>query len=579
MSSTFEKIYKAKTNNKLKKPPPKKEVKKEEAAREITPEDQVDVYEYIKNIKKELAKTLKDGKEGLVSDLHSQLLSEMHDSLKPAKVDNKQSVLDNPFLKKQKPKTKIEVASAKHDNHDDISEKKKTQMSQYSYNNSFKYMDLSRVDNRESIFKMMNKSVSKSQAKNESFYEIEKDRKMRKDLHLETLRNQKREEENKLLKDRPTLTEVSKKIIKTKYSEERPLYLRTSEIIEQKNQTLINMQKMFLEKEAVEISKNTISQTKNNSLLITKNTNFLNTTQPIHYNISSIQETTYNHKRFEDWRNFALEWNKKKHEKNRKLKEDKDNEIFIDEISRPYRPLINSNSEYLASVINNDMPLVQRLYNRQLFDKKQSKLHKIYREMTPNFKPNLRKNVPGYLKNVESRLMTVNSTPDLSLHVEKKREPKPKFIHKSRSMGNSLNNSQSSLISKKIHKQNSAQSLKSIKIKEVKSWVSQLESINDDAPPEDIKSPFAYSLFKMAGQQDNTNSVFLDQKYKNLLNNLLPQQRSEKKKSYTGVNSERGSRVNLNLSTDDNKIFFENFEESKVLSSSEVRGIEGSFKK
>jgi hypothetical protein len=121
-----------------------------------------------------------------------------------------------------------------------------------------------------------------------------------------------------------------------------------------------------------------------------------------------------------------------------------------------------------------------------------------------------------------------------------------------------------------MNKQSSAQSLKSIKIKEAKSWISQIETINDESHQDDFKSPFSNTLFKFSNQQESSNNILYDNKYKNLLNNLIPQNKSEKKKSLTSLHSDRGSKINLNFSTDENKIFIENFEESKIFSNSKL---------
>ena len=550
-----------------------------------TEEENGDIYSYIKSIKKELTKKLKDGREGVVSNFHKNLLEDMQISLKPLKTEIRNSFLDNPILNKSKPK-RVEKPKLEEKTDRDIEksediierrntrqsnksledmEKKMTKQSIFTQNNSMKLLN---VDNKDSIVKMMNKSVTKGQLKNESYYEFEKERKIKKELILENLRNKKRDEYNKHCKEKPTLTQISKQIIKKKFNGEKPLYLRTNEIIERKIQTIKTMQRFLLDKESQEITKNSM-MTKNNRILNTKNTNQLNnTTQPFQYNnISSISESVYDHKKFEEWRHFAMDWQKRKNEKHQKMKEDKSNEIYIDEISKPYKPLINYNSEYLATVINNDVPIFQRLYNRQLNDKKKKTLNKIYRDTTPNFRPNIMKNVPSYLKNVESRLMTVSSAPDLSLKIERKHnKDREKAIHKSKTMNHSLHSSQSSISAKKsLFKNNSVAGLKKKKITKDKSWVASLQSINlNNNLDNDFGTPLWNSLY-LIKNQESSNNIFYDGKYDNLFQNLVPIAKKDKMRRLS-KNSEHSK--NMNFSSEENKI--DNLEESKILSNSDI---------
>jgi len=400
---------------------------------ELLQEPNYDIYDYIKNVKKELTKSLKEVKEGVIYEPCMNVIQERKDTVNSSASDNKNSVLDDPMFKKKVPPHKSKFIEELRDFPNDYMEKKKTQMSQITeqsrYDNRNTFGKMSRLESKASKnevrdleMKFITKNISKSQSKNDSFYEVKKQWKIKKDLMLDSLRTKKREEELKLLKDRPTITEASRQIIKTRTNEERPLYLRTYEIIDQKNQFIKNMQRFYLEKETYEMTKqNTVLNTKNNNLLITKNTNFLPTNQPLqNYNISSIAETNYNPKKFEEWRNFAIKWDKMRIEKNKKMKEDKENEEFIDDISQPFKPLINSNSEFLASMINNDVPIFDRLNNSSLYSRKRKTVERVYRETTPNFTPNLKKRVPSYLRNVESRLMSVSSAPDLSILKERK---------------------------------------------------------------------------------------------------------------------------------------------------------------
>ena len=235
----------------------------------------------------------RDGKmEGVVTDFHRNLLEEIQKSFKPLHSEKKNSLLDIPYVKKQKPKqTKLdncitsEITENKNskqskiendkslDNckiNDDMRENKLTRISQFSNNKSMKYLVPSNVDKKDNFMKMMNRSVSKDQTKNESFYELEKDRKLKKDLDLESMRNKKREEESLLLKEKPTMNEISRQIIRKKFNEEKPLYLRTSEIIDKKNLTIKTIQRLVQEKEDLEITKSSVLSTKNNNNLSSK---------------------------------------------------------------------------------------------------------------------------------------------------------------------------------------------------------------------------------------------------------------------------------------------------------------------
>lgn len=91
-----------------------------------------------------------------------------------------------------------------------------------------------------------------SRAANKSFYEREVDAHNNLQHRLELIRNKKIADEMKMYKNKPQLSEKTKKIIKQKLANEKPIYQRSEEVLKQKNEKLQMLKSAYKELEEME---------------------------------------------------------------------------------------------------------------------------------------------------------------------------------------------------------------------------------------------------------------------------------------------------------------------------------------
>ena len=186
---------------------------------------------------------------------------------------------------------------------------------------------------------------------------------------LQTQRNQKYKEEISNMKEKPSLTKYTQKIIKKKFSKEKPIYQRYQEVIDAKNKEL-SIKRMIKYEEEQNICKE-----------------FSNMSQCMNYD--------QNH--FESWLKDNSNWVLQKDEKVKRMKKRYDYLEHV-EVNLTFKPQISKKSEKLARVrsVNNVSEMVDRLHNEHI--EKVMRKNEMIEKSIPTFMPSVNNKIPKYIK-------------------------------------------------------------------------------------------------------------------------------------------------------------------------------------
>lgn len=205
---------------------------------------------------------------------------------------------------------------------------------------------------------------------NKTFYDREIDAHNNLQHRLELMRNKKIAEEMNKLNQKPQLSKVTQKIIKEKFSEEKPIYQRVNDVIKQRSEKMEMLKELYKQIEAMEENENM---------------------------------TRYNHSYasrdvIEKFIQDQFFWKKTKEEKLALLRWEFE-QAEEEACKTLYKPEISKNSEILAKNKFNkarDQQVHDRLYNHH--EELMSKKEKMKSRGIPSFTPVISKNVPKFGK-------------------------------------------------------------------------------------------------------------------------------------------------------------------------------------
>jgi hypothetical protein len=205
---------------------------------------------------------------------------------------------------------------------------------------------------------------------NKTFYEREVDAHNNLQHRLELMRNKKIAEEMKKLNQRPKMSQTTKKIIKEKFSEEKPIYQRVDDVIKQRTEKMELLKELYKQIETMEENEN-----------MTRYNNSFASKEVVE---KFIQDQFF--------------WQKTKEEKLAMLRWEFE-QAEEEACKTLYKPEISKNSEILAKNKFNkvkDQQVHDRLYNHH--EELISKKDKMQSRGIPSFTPVITKNVPKFGK-------------------------------------------------------------------------------------------------------------------------------------------------------------------------------------
>jgi hypothetical protein len=205
---------------------------------------------------------------------------------------------------------------------------------------------------------------------NKTFYEREVDAHNNLQHRLELMRNKKIAEEMKKLNQRPKMSQTTKKIIKEKFSEEKPIYQRVDDVIKQRTEKMELLKELYKQIETMEENEN-----------MTRYNNSFASKEVVE---KFIQDQFF--------------WQKTKEEKLAMLRWEFE-QAEEEACKTLYKPEISKNSEILAKNKFNkakDQQVHDRLYNHN--EELISKKEKMQSRGIPSFTPIITKNVPKFGK-------------------------------------------------------------------------------------------------------------------------------------------------------------------------------------
>jgi hypothetical protein len=205
---------------------------------------------------------------------------------------------------------------------------------------------------------------------NKTFYEKEIDAHNNLQHKLELMRNKKIAEEMKKLNQKPQLSKATQKIIKEKFSEEKPIYQRVNDVIKQRSEKMELLRELYKQIEAMEENEN-----------MTRYNNSYASREVIE---KFIQDQFF--------------WQKTKEEKLALIRWEFE-QAEEEACKTLHKPEISKNSEILAKNKFNkarDQQVHDRLYNHH--EELISKKEKMQSRGIPTFTPVISKNVPKFGK-------------------------------------------------------------------------------------------------------------------------------------------------------------------------------------
>jgi hypothetical protein len=186
---------------------------------------------------------------------------------------------------------------------------------------------------------------------NVSFYLKEKERIQRKNFNLEIKRNEKIYLEKELVREKPELSKNTQKIISDRrMNDEKPIYLRTQEVLLKKEIDLQTLKKRYEEQNELE---------NNDSYIMHQNTRAISATM-------KTQSNQNNMDRVLTWVEQQTRWQKNKQEKLIRTKNDI--RKLDSETDNIFKPHINKTSQNLAKMKNQNninISIHDKLYNEK----------------------------------------------------------------------------------------------------------------------------------------------------------------------------------------------------------------------
>jgi len=284
-----------------------------------------------------------------------------------------------------------------------------THISQVNNNIHSKYHDNDEIYENEH---MNSSNEDELKYKDEDTYEKNKRFKFISEKMLQHQRREKDQEEQALLKEKPTISKNTKKIIKEKFSHEKPIYQRVYDVIETKRR---NLAMKRIEKQEEEERINNIQNHVNKPLRKENNHNrsmsnmnksissdygYLQPHQLNQSNLQNQSNQSNNGNRFKEWIKDQKNHGQKKIEEINAMKEYYQ-ELDIQRYEMTFKPKISKNSEKLAKVRSlnksmDGMEVADRLQNE--YFEKITRKRELVNKLKPSFMPKVNNKVPSYIK-------------------------------------------------------------------------------------------------------------------------------------------------------------------------------------
>lgn len=228
-------------------------------------------------------------------------------------------------------------------------------------------------------------SASVDKNKKMTFYQKQIMHNQKKQYDLDMKRKLIRDEENQKFQEKPKLSDKTTQIIHDRFFYERPIYMRTQEVINKKQNNINNLKRYLLD---VEEHQKFLRMQENN-MTINKEKTLNNQNDP------------YSKEKMDQFIFKQTEWKKKIENKKERMK-DEIERIHTEADMMLYKPTINKTSEILVQLKtqgynedylntsqnqphNNNLPTYERLYQQHEFDL--DKRQKLYYENMPDFIP------------------------------------------------------------------------------------------------------------------------------------------------------------------------------------------------
>lgn len=195
-------------------------------------------------------------------------------------------------------------------------------------------------------------------------------------IRLNHIRQENLELEKEKVYEKPKISKTSQKLAKEKLDRSKPLYLRSNDILKERDNKRDKLRRNIEEMKKSELKKqDRASSVKNKS-------------------------KPYDPETFEKWRLDQINWIDKKKENIIKMKKMMQNVNGNESPSN--RPEINKRSEVLANKKYEGSKIEDRV--EYYLDTRHNNMKKIYDEITPNFQPTTNREVPNYLKNINTKI-------------------------------------------------------------------------------------------------------------------------------------------------------------------------------
>jgi hypothetical protein len=298
-----------------------------------------------------------------------------------------------------------------------VGEKQKTLLDyhpkEYYFNNDksrIKSIENRITENVEDFGNMFN-PLKKSNM-NKTFYDRKKEELIKKQKKLEIIKNKKRIEEEKYYKAKPQITKQSQKILETKLIDKKPIYERTSEILNGKNQKIEKLKSMYNELKAIEEEES----------------------------IGSFKPPgQYDETRFNQWTKERELREKKKKEKIDKIKTEIEY-LETESMKNMHKPSIDRNSQRIAKSKMSSEDLSESVYNKlyNLHGEKKNKINLLSQKSIPTFTPSINTKLPPFLQSSLLNKVTKNSSLSIGNRSTNKKPNSKHFMNSSMDFNTNL---------------------------------------------------------------------------------------------------------------------------------------------
>lgn len=200
-------------------------------------------------------------------------------------------------------------------------------------------------------------------------------------IRLNHIRKENVELEKETIYEKPKISKTSQRIAQEKLDRSKPLYLRSNDVLKEINNKREKLKRSLQETKETQNKQNRASSVK------------------------AMNRKPYDPETFEKWRLDQLNWIDKKKENIVKMQKSMQNVNGNEEPTN--HPEINKRSEILARKKYEGSKIEDRV--DFYLDAKHNNMKKIYDEITPDFKPTTNKEVPNYLRNVQTKVKTIGN--------------------------------------------------------------------------------------------------------------------------------------------------------------------------